>query len=559
MTQPETESIVNGSKLFGSFLFPQIHDNLDGWGPCEVPEQFRDTPYQPFSKDDRLGKVADWSGSMYTDRRSANKYGNVYGLGGQMYTYQHGEDESTFQLVDTAKLQRPLYQKGRPRFNQQKIRRDRERREERRMGGKQQMALRGQRDRERQRKRKKKWGNFNRYEKNQPSQRTRDPSVSVRSDWEVVHEIEFSQLSKLNFTPGTPEELCVCGSLGYYDVSKEKKITLKSPLPLQSCDRVFHTVTTTDDPVIRRLAKSPDCKVFATDTIIATLMTCARSNYSWDIVVQRIEDKLFFDKRDNSQFDLLTVSEKAKEPPHDDSGINAPTSLALEATYINHNFSQQMLMESQSMDFREPNPFASDEAGQVASVAYRYMKWYLKDGVGLVVRCEYDAVLPPPNKPTYISIKALNEWDSKLSGGMDWRKKLDPQRGAVLATELKNNSCKISKWAICSHLAGTSFIKCGYVSRKHPRDSTNHEILGVQQVKPAELAQMATLDISNSWGVLQAIVDVLRGFKQKEKTSKYLILKDPNKPVVRIYSVPQDAFESSDESDDSDSGDEGAS
>lgn len=44
-------------KQFGSFLFPQIHDNMDGWGPCEVPEQFKDTPYQPFSKDDRLGKV----------------------------------------------------------------------------------------------------------------------------------------------------------------------------------------------------------------------------------------------------------------------------------------------------------------------------------------------------------------------------------------------------------------------------------------------------------------------------------------------------------------------
>lgn len=68
-----------------------------------------------------------------------------------------------------------------------------------------------------------------------------------------------------------------------------------------------------------------------------------------------------------------------------------------------------------------------------------------------------------------------------------------------------------------------------YVSRKHPRDSTNHEILGVQQVKPAELAQMATLDINNSWGVLQAIVDVLLGFPREEKTSKYLILKDPNK------------------------------
>ena len=72
-----------------------------------------------------------------------------------------------------------------------------------------------------------------------------------------------------------------------------------------------------------------------------------------------------------------------------------------------------------------------------------------------------------------------------------------------------------------------------YVSRKHPRDASNHEILGVQQVKPAELAQMATLDINNSWGVLQAIVDVLRGFPREEKTSKYLILKDPNKVGTR--------------------------
>ena len=40
------------------FVFPQIQDNPFGWGPLEVPEQFKDTPYQPFSKDDRLGKVS---------------------------------------------------------------------------------------------------------------------------------------------------------------------------------------------------------------------------------------------------------------------------------------------------------------------------------------------------------------------------------------------------------------------------------------------------------------------------------------------------------------------
>ena len=46
----------------------------------------------------------------------------------------------------------------------------------------------------------------------------------------------------------------LCGSLGYYDVAKEKRISLKSPLPLQTCERVFHKVTTTDDPIIRKVS-----------------------------------------------------------------------------------------------------------------------------------------------------------------------------------------------------------------------------------------------------------------------------------------------------------------
>lgn len=39
------------------FVTPVIQDNPSGWGPCAVPEQFKDMPYQPFSKGDRLGKV----------------------------------------------------------------------------------------------------------------------------------------------------------------------------------------------------------------------------------------------------------------------------------------------------------------------------------------------------------------------------------------------------------------------------------------------------------------------------------------------------------------------
>lgn len=40
-----------------TFTTPQIQDNPTGWGPNAIPPQFKDMPYQPFSKSDRLGKV----------------------------------------------------------------------------------------------------------------------------------------------------------------------------------------------------------------------------------------------------------------------------------------------------------------------------------------------------------------------------------------------------------------------------------------------------------------------------------------------------------------------
>ena len=64
---------------------PVISDNPTGWGPSTIPAQFKDMvseicsnlnvimpplqPYQPFSKSDRLGKVSDWTGATYQDRR----------------------------------------------------------------------------------------------------------------------------------------------------------------------------------------------------------------------------------------------------------------------------------------------------------------------------------------------------------------------------------------------------------------------------------------------------------------------------------------------------------
>jgi hypothetical protein len=46
------------------FSVPVIYDNPAGWGPTEesIPQKFLEIPYAPFSKGDKIGKVADFGG-----------------------------------------------------------------------------------------------------------------------------------------------------------------------------------------------------------------------------------------------------------------------------------------------------------------------------------------------------------------------------------------------------------------------------------------------------------------------------------------------------------------
>lgn len=39
------------------FQAPLVVDNVDGWGPTDNTFQYKDMPYQPYSKSDQIGKV----------------------------------------------------------------------------------------------------------------------------------------------------------------------------------------------------------------------------------------------------------------------------------------------------------------------------------------------------------------------------------------------------------------------------------------------------------------------------------------------------------------------
>jgi translation initiation factor 3 subunit D len=150
--------------------------------------------------------------------------------------------------------------------------------------------------------------------------------------------------------------------------------------------------------------------------------------------------------------DFVTVNENAQDPPAEAEkdkadNINSPGSLSLEATYI----------------------YSAEETEPLASCAYRYRKFDVSVGgdeepINMVVRTEIDAY--SGKKDQYITIKALNEFDSKAQGSgkaPDWRSKLDTQRGAVIATEMKNNSAKLARWTVQALLAGVEAMKLGYV------------------------------------------------------------------------------------------------
>jgi translation initiation factor 3 subunit D len=186
--------------------------------------------------------------------------------------------------------------------------------------------------------------------------------------------------------------------------------------------------------------------------------------------------------------DFITVNENATDPPMDTEkdkdkekekekerdSLNSASALSLEATYVNQNFGFQVVREdAPPLDFSKPNPFhGNEEVDPLASCGYRYRLFDVSindsEDLKVAVRTEVDAYQPSTGKGEdgYMTIRTLNEFDSRAQGAggaPDWRTKLDSQRGAVVATEMKNNSCKLARWVVQSILAGAESMKIGYV------------------------------------------------------------------------------------------------
>ncbi|PWN86562.1 translation initiation factor eIF-3, subunit D [Acaromyces ingoldii] len=588
-----------------SFSLPQIQETPDHWGPpasplsglnrSVLPEELRDIPFAPFSKADKIGRIADWNANAGASGgdggRGAGGRGaqgrrdggaQSYGAGASAFTYFQGNDDATFSVVDNTRATSSNKRGG---ISLGQMTRGRGGAGGARGGGATGTRLGGAASRGSVVSRGGGRGGFSRgggggfrggrrggWRDWDRPQRTREPSVAVGQEWEQLEEIDFSRLAKLRLDVGEPEDVSQYGTLYEYDRSYDRISSVRFEKPLQPMDRVRYNPTTSDDPVLQELAAQPPAasagpvtRIFLTDSILALLMCTTRSVYPWDIVVTRdAAGNIFMDKRDGGAFDYVTVNENAADPPaeletKDETGrdkaaatatLNTPGSLSLEATYINQNFAFQVVNEKKRHELANgPNPFydARAEKDPVASCGFKYRKFDLStpsDAVELFVRTEVDAVLPALQKggaPQYVTIKTLNEFDSRAQGAggaPDWRTKLDSQRGAVVATEMKNNGVKLARFAVQAILAGADNMKMGYISRANARDASRHVILGTQWYKPREFAAQINVNLSMGWGIVRTVADLARKAKGGEGPAKFVLMKDPNKAQVRFYAVP---------------------
>jgi len=577
---------VKDNNMGDPFVTPLVYVNPAGFGPTTLPERFMNVPFVTYSKWERLGRVANFGG--FALGQSQQRFGGnsrfddkkalFGGTTPQVIAAAPVEDD--YELVDTISKNFDSSKSTRgPRWNVRRggfrggvrnTRGGRMNNQQRDVGargepigdsnqpllkGKQaKFLLQGSRRGKQWSKRVANTGvrrrDFGEREM------LKEASVKVKANWEVVEQIDIPQFSKMVVAAlPVAEDIIRCGELRKFDETFDR-VTVRSTKPLKlTADTSFVYAGTLEDPVLEKLVEEKRGTVFATDEILSYLMTAQRSVKTWDLIFTRVGDVMFIDKRDDAGLEVLTCNETftdrvaEKDEARAKMAYNAPDKLGLEATAVHQSFLCQVLKKENAKSQPNPNPFTPEEGSNEnphQPITYRYRSWQLGSHK-LVARTEIHCAVP--NKASQgaadkeINVYALNEYDSKLTGNVDWKQKLDNQRGAVMANELKNNAAKIARWTAQSLMAGVDAVKIGFVSRVIPTDPTKHIILGVNTVKPRDLSAQINLNEKNMWGIVRHIVDMI----MSKEPGKYLLIRDPNKPLVRLYKVPMSTFEESEE------------
>ena len=336
-----------------SLNLPTLHQNPNGWGPAddELPDKYKHFQkiYQPFSKKDSIGRVADWTGLSDNYRRRRlwqsgmpTEHGiNVFMFGDQNEAdFSKGMDHFTLVNNDEAP-KRPPFQKGG--FNKFGGRTDSKiTHTQEYQNNKQNNTIKRPRVQNRNFKRQGRYGG---------RQMNREPSVKVQSDWKQVELLQNPYTKKQMKQPvGT--DILTCGTARAYNKGRFDKINVKTKVKLDHTiteKTEFQNPNTMDDGKFREILKpnvhdasKHKATILGTDNMISTLMCMSRSQIPWDLTLHKKGGYIVFDnERKEDEFDpinVISVSETANEqmaPDDNIDEINKSTKLIAECTMIN--------------------------------------------------------------------------------------------------------------------------------------------------------------------------------------------------------------------------------
>lgn len=396
----------------------------------------------------------------------------------------------------------------------------------------------------------------------------RSATVNITDDHTILESFMFVDLAR-RATIDIPASVDVhtCGLCRYYDAANDRS-SGKHPVPLKTFpDTVYTPTTTFRDPVVRQLTKTmvgTHPVIFATDSLLAQIMTSTKSINSWDLQIQKFSRFVFIDRREDDECNVDTqwVGETLGYTAPNDSdpaSINCCAKLAQESTNVSRFFASHAV---KSRIYKHPgaekSPFASGGAGKGPQVLYRYRQFTLNEGTpeayDVVVRCTVDAAHEHDGETLLIRAFGLLE---NPEGDAGWSTKMDTARGSLLVSEIKANGFKFAKWTAMSILAGVDQMKVAFISRRDSALREKHNICAVETKRPVDFATQIGLSVQNMWSIFHTVITKFLASKP-EQGAIVGLMKDPNKPMLQMFLEPQieDEESSSSEADSTSSSEE---
>mmetsp|Transcript_56284 Transcript_56284/g.89653 ORF Transcript_56284/g.89653 Transcript_56284/m.89653 type:complete len:601 (+) Transcript_56284:55-1857(+) len=578
---------------------PDLSDILsNGWGPTDdSTPSFGGLPFAPFSKRDPIDYVANWDASSSSRQRSRG--GNRVQFGADVNTAQLGvfsdeEVEDAFEggITVNKKKYDTIAKYRRDRTQQiKKLNYSQSKqviREQQQLQHAPTSRVTTRRQMQNKRRRKK-------YIENP---RPTVPSIKKHDAWIDITDIwfreTFEQHNNKQFLfkidgqdePSVPtprsKKLILAGTLHgvLTKFDAQSGNTYKSaPLDYENYSEFkfihFNYKAACQDPYILELANknkstATDSKtnvtIYTTENVMAAIMCCVRSKYSFDIVINKIGDKIFLDERSRN-LSLESVDETSQNRPtkKGTSKINQYTALAAEATWINHVFKEQLVHHrlEYTQRLKRSHPFANEMQGaggkkgrknnkgaassaQVASAAFIYNQYEVTDNMSIVCRCSVDGFIVDAHgrrtkNKDWTRLFALNQYDSTKSKTQNWKKYLDSKDATIISQEITNNNFKCARWGMQAHLADAKYIKLGFVSRVNEHDPNKHEIVGVRTYETGDFIRnkLRMRSTNEAWTILAKFV---KSIQELEGDGRFIAVRDPLKQVIRLFRVSDDAF-----------------